>query len=119
MLGCRYILAIEAVDHTGHDWLTAFQEVGQDIMGMSADDLKALQDRADANSNPEFDALVSVRTGCTPYLGELLSGRELIDVGFASAETRLGIWAAPCSWCLPSSSAAVLPTACSDDGHAH
>jgi len=49
------------VDHTGHDWLTAFQEVGTDIMGMTADELKALQDRADANSNPEFDAVVQAR----------------------------------------------------------
>jgi len=49
------------VDHTGHDWLTAFQEVGTDIMGMTADELKALQERADANSNPEFDAVVQAR----------------------------------------------------------
>ena len=81
----RYILAIEAVDHTGHDWLTAFQEVGTDIMGMTADELKALQERADANSNPEFDAVVQVRfepsrrasqrptVGAVPYLVERLS----------------------------------------------
>ncbi|KAL1225986.1 Replication protein A 70 kDa DNA-binding subunit C [Cardamine amara subsp. amara] len=35
----RYILQIQLQDHTGLTWATAFQEAGEEIMGMSAKDL--------------------------------------------------------------------------------
>lgn len=44
----RYMLSLQVSDHTGQEWLTAFQEAGEEIMGMSASDLKALEDDAKA-----------------------------------------------------------------------
>ncbi|CAH2078559.1 unnamed protein product [Thlaspi arvense] len=35
----RYILQLQIQDHTGLTWVTAFQEAGEEIMGMSAKDL--------------------------------------------------------------------------------
>ncbi|KAJ4950853.1 hypothetical protein NE237_027685 [Protea cynaroides] len=35
----RYILQMQVQDHTGLTWVTAFQESGEDIMGISAKDL--------------------------------------------------------------------------------
>ncbi|CAI0462117.1 unnamed protein product [Linum tenue] len=35
----RYILSLQIEDHTGLTWLTAFQESGEELMGMSAKDL--------------------------------------------------------------------------------
>lgn len=39
----RYILQFQIQDHTGLTWVTAFQECGEEIMGMSAKDLYSLK----------------------------------------------------------------------------
>ncbi|KAK6947315.1 Replication factor A, C-terminal [Dillenia turbinata] len=39
----RYILQFQIQDHTGNTWVTAFQECGADIMGISAKDLYHLK----------------------------------------------------------------------------
>ncbi|XP_052210578.1 replication protein A 70 kDa DNA-binding subunit A-like [Diospyros lotus] len=39
----RYILQFQIQDHTGLSWVTAFQECGEDIMGVSAKDLYYLK----------------------------------------------------------------------------
>ncbi|KAL0312359.1 UNVERIFIED_CONTAM: Replication protein A DNA-binding subunit E [Sesamum radiatum] len=39
----RYILQMQIQDHTGLTWVTAFQESGEDIMGISAKDLYYLK----------------------------------------------------------------------------
>ncbi|KAD7479714.1 hypothetical protein R6Q59_008534 [Mikania micrantha] len=39
----RYILQIQMQDHTGMIWATAFQETGEDIMGVSAKDLYSIK----------------------------------------------------------------------------
>ncbi|KAK2731764.1 Replication factor A protein 1 [Myotisia sp. PD_48] len=40
----RYILSLNAMDHTGQIWLNCFDETGQAIFGMSADQLMQLKD---------------------------------------------------------------------------
>ncbi|XP_030454003.2 replication protein A 70 kDa DNA-binding subunit A [Syzygium oleosum] len=39
----RYILQIQIQDHTGQAWVTAFQECGEEIMGVSAKELFSLR----------------------------------------------------------------------------
>ncbi|XP_021889906.1 LOW QUALITY PROTEIN: replication protein A 70 kDa DNA-binding subunit E-like [Carica papaya] len=39
----RYIIQFQVQDHTGITWVTAFQEAGEDIMGISAKDLYYLK----------------------------------------------------------------------------
>ncbi|KAJ8773977.1 hypothetical protein K2173_009408 [Erythroxylum novogranatense] len=39
----RYILQIQIQDHTGITWVTAFQECGEEIMGVSAKDLHCMK----------------------------------------------------------------------------
>ncbi|KAF8516769.1 replication factor-a protein [Gautieria morchelliformis] len=41
----RYLVTFSAADHTGQLWLQGFNEVGLAIFGMSANDLKALEDQ--------------------------------------------------------------------------
>lgn len=53
----RYILSLAVKDHTTEQWLTAFQESGQDIMGLSADDLRNLE-----NSESDFSLAVQAAT---------------------------------------------------------
>ena len=40
----RYIMSVNVSDHTGQIWLSCFDDVGRQIMGMSADDLMKLKD---------------------------------------------------------------------------
>ncbi|GER57614.1 replication protein A 70 kDa DNA-binding subunit A [Striga asiatica] len=51
----RYILQMQIQDHTGSTWVTAFQESGEDIMGISAKDLYYLRyDHQDDEKFPEL-----------------------------------------------------------------
>lgn len=48
----RYILTISGADHTGQLWLQGFNDVGNVLLGMTADELKALEnDDRDAFDN--------------------------------------------------------------------
>jgi len=40
----RYILQVNLMDHAGQMWITAFNEVAEQMMGISANDLHALKD---------------------------------------------------------------------------
>ena len=40
----RYILQINLMDHAGQMWITAFNEVAEQMMGISANELHALKD---------------------------------------------------------------------------
>lgn len=44
----RYILSLQVADHTEASWVTAFNEVGPELMGMPAQELKALADAGDS-----------------------------------------------------------------------
>lgn len=39
----RYILNISVMDHSGHIWVTAFNEVGEELLGIKADDLQKIK----------------------------------------------------------------------------
>ncbi|KJX99397.1 replication factor-a protein 1 [Zymoseptoria brevis] len=43
----RYIMSVNVSDHTGQIWLSCFDEVGVQVMGMSANDLMALKEEGD------------------------------------------------------------------------
>jgi replication factor A1 len=40
----RYILQMNLMDHTGQFWITAFNEVAEQLMGISANDLQRMKD---------------------------------------------------------------------------
>ncbi|KAI5070171.1 hypothetical protein GOP47_0014514 [Adiantum capillus-veneris] len=46
----RYLLSVQVQDHTGITWITAFQDAGEEIMGVSAKDLFTWKE----NENPKF-----------------------------------------------------------------
>ncbi|KAL7599252.1 hypothetical protein Lser_V15G22809 [Lactuca serriola] len=52
----RYILQLEIQDHTGSTWVTAFQEIGEEIMGFSAKDLHDM--RYEEQDNDKFTETV-------------------------------------------------------------
>jgi len=43
----RYILQMNVMDYTGSFWITAFNEVAEQLMGISANDLMALKEQGD------------------------------------------------------------------------
>lgn len=50
----RYILSLNVADHTGHQWLSCFDETGRAVLGMSANELMEIKD----NDIDKFGALV-------------------------------------------------------------
>ena len=50
----RYIMSMNIFDYTGQLWLNAFDEVGRMIMGMSADDLKVIEESDQKKFNDVF-----------------------------------------------------------------
>lgn len=51
MLLSRYILQMNVMDHTGHFWITAFNEVAEQLLGVSANDLQAYKEE---NNDSKF-----------------------------------------------------------------
>ena len=51
----RYLLNVQAQDHTGCQWLTAFGDAGDTIMGCSAVDIKDVVD----GDSARFEQLIS------------------------------------------------------------
>ena len=43
MLFRRYILSLSIMDHSGHIWVTAFNEVGEQLLGKTANELIELK----------------------------------------------------------------------------
>jgi replication factor A1 len=52
----RYIMSIDIIDHTGHIWLSCFDEQARMIMGKTADELMELQAREDGSFEAAFEA---------------------------------------------------------------
>ncbi|KAH9900153.1 replication factor-A protein [Xylariomycetidae sp. FL2044] len=52
----RYIMSLNATDHTGQIWLSAFDDVGRIIMGMTADQLMELKETDEERVPAVFDA---------------------------------------------------------------
>lgn len=49
----RYIMSVNVSDHTGQIWLSCFNEVGLQIMGITANELMAMQDEGDERRKNE------------------------------------------------------------------
>ncbi|KAG2261000.1 hypothetical protein Bca52824_068079 [Brassica carinata] len=52
----RYILQLQLQDHTGLTWVTAFQEAGEEIMGMTAKDLYYV--KHEHNDEEKFEDII-------------------------------------------------------------
>lgn len=52
----RYILSLNVADYTGKIWVNCFDEVGRQILGISADDLTEMKDDFDQRSS--FDEVI-------------------------------------------------------------
>lgn len=50
----RYIMSVNASDHTGQLWLSCFDDVGRMVMGMSADQLMELKENDDKAASDVF-----------------------------------------------------------------
>ncbi|EFZ01765.1 replication factor-A subunit 1 [Metarhizium robertsii] len=53
----RYIVSLNVADHTSHQWLNCFNETGEAIFGMSANQLMELKDNDDAKFMAAFEAV--------------------------------------------------------------
>ncbi|KAL2259299.1 hypothetical protein VTK26DRAFT_7066 [Humicola hyalothermophila] len=50
----RYILSVNITDHTGHLWVTCFDEAGQTILGRTADEVAEMQNEGEARLHSAF-----------------------------------------------------------------
>ena len=50
----RYIMSVNASDHTGQLWLNCFDDVGRQVMGMSADQLMEMKETDDKAAGDVF-----------------------------------------------------------------
>ncbi|WZY78178.1 hypothetical protein YC2023_024562 [Brassica napus] len=64
----RYILQLQLQDHTGVTWATAFQEAGEEIMGMPAKDLYYMKD--EDRDEEKFEDIVR-KAAFTKYIFKL------------------------------------------------
>lgn len=58
----RYIMSLNVSDHTGQIWLSCFNEVGEAVMGMKADELMAMRDEGDDRRVTESFAEANCKT---------------------------------------------------------
>ncbi|KAI0146990.1 replication factor-A protein [Xylariaceae sp. FL1272] len=52
----RYIMSVNVNDHTGQMWLSCFDDVGQIVMGMSADELTEIKENNEDRLSAVFEA---------------------------------------------------------------
>ncbi|CAF2130369.1 replication protein A 70 kDa DNA-binding subunit E [Brassica rapa] len=64
----RYILQLQLQDHTGLTWVTAFQEAGEEIMGMPAKDLYYV--KHEHNDEEKFEDIIR-KVAFTKYIFKL------------------------------------------------
>jgi len=69
----RYILQLTANDHTGSQWITAFQDVAEPFLGMDA---KSLQQAQEQDSN--FVANLCKQLCFSPYLMRIRAKEEMV-----------------------------------------
>lgn len=53
----RYILSLNVADHTSHQWLSCFDEIGRTVVGMSANELMELKDSDEAKFMAAFEGV--------------------------------------------------------------
>lgn len=73
----RYILHLQINDHTGEYWASAFNEVGPELLGMAAADIRRLAE-GDMEDLNEFHA-VTTRAANKPYLFKLKITEEVYN----------------------------------------
>lgn len=52
----RFIMSVDVSDHTGHTWVSCFDDSARLIMGRSADELMEMKEREDGSFEEAFDA---------------------------------------------------------------
>jgi replication factor A1 len=57
----RYILNLSVMDHTGHIWITAFNEAAESLLGKTADEMMELKD----SDEGQFNNAIQGATGKT------------------------------------------------------
>lgn len=72
----RYLLQMQIQDHTGMTWVTAFQEGGEDIMGMPAKDLYSV--KFDEQDEEKFKEIIS-KVVFTKYMFKLKVKEETFN----------------------------------------
>lgn len=72
----RYILQLQIQDHTGLTWATAFQETGEEIMGVSARDLYEM--KYERPNEEEFAEAIS-KVRFTKFLIKLKVKEEMYN----------------------------------------
>lgn len=63
--GFRYILQMNVMDHAGSFWITAFNEVAEQIMTISANDLQAMKVSRGGGCSPTDVSRTRARTANT------------------------------------------------------
>jgi replication factor A1 len=58
----RYVLSVNVADHTGTLWLSCFDEAGQAIVGVSANEAMKIKNEDDENSTQNFMTLMQEAT---------------------------------------------------------
>lgn len=58
----RYILSVNVSDHTGQIWLSCFDDVGRQVMGMTANELSALREEGEDRKVTEAFADANCKT---------------------------------------------------------
>jgi hypothetical protein len=76
----RYILQINLMDHAGQMWITAFNEVAEQMMGISANDLHALKDEG---NEVEFNKYFQTCVGKT-FTFQMMAKQDTYQVRFLS-----------------------------------
>lgn len=57
----RYILNLSVMDHTGHIWITAFNEAAESLLGKTADELMEIKE----SDEGAFGNIIQSATGKT------------------------------------------------------
>jgi len=72
----RYILSIDVLDHTGNQWLTCFNEMGEKLIGYKAKELQEIKERDENEFNRILENIVfrqyefNIRAKVDTYLDE-------------------------------------------------
>ncbi|KAF2722320.1 replication factor-a protein [Polychaeton citri CBS 116435] len=58
----RYIMSINVSDHTGQIWLSCFDDVGREVMGMDANEFMKMRDEGDTTGQSEVFQTANCKT---------------------------------------------------------
>lgn len=81
LLTSSYILSMNVMDHTGSFWITAFNEVAEQLLGISANDLMRLKDEGD----PSFEKYF-VKASGKEWTFQMMAKQDSFNVRAAGEE---------------------------------